>query len=145
MLTTNIFQTALENQIGNESLEPGTYPCSFLGYNPMDCQPKYGTESQYLILDIDEDTIDHNDDFLRSKGIDPDNLKIPYDNEDGKDFLAIFPNRFSLFQFIQDISQAISNEIQDYTKLNDSPGDDSTTDIQEAIDILSQVITHTQL
>lgn len=145
MLTTNIFQTALENQIGNESLEPGTYPCSFLGYNPMDCQPQYDDEPGYLILGIDPDVKDHNDSLLRSKGIDPDNLNIPYGNEDDKDFLAIFPDRCSLFQFIQDISQAISDEIKGYTKYEVSPGDDSTTDIQEAIDILSQVITHTQL
>ena len=60
------------------------------------------------------------------------------DNE-GRDIIYHIPNRYALYEMINDICHSISTEIEAYQKYHYTPGDDASSDIEIAIDMLQEL------
>ena len=97
-----------------EGQYPIPYPQDFRYYDLMDVAPD-STGKSYTVTELDE----------------PD--------DEGRDTLYHIPNRYALYELINDICHAISSEIEGYQKNQDTPGDDATSDIENAIDMLTEL------
>lgn len=97
-----------------EGQYPIPYPQVFCYYNLGDLSVD-PTEKFYQVTELDE----------------PD--------AQGRDVIYHIPNRYALYELINDICLSISSEIKCHQKLCTTPADDATSDIEIAIDMLSEL------
>lgn len=93
---------------------PNPYPQDFYCFSLGDLYPD-PTGKSYSVTELDE----------------PD--------DEGRDVIYHLPNRYALYELINDICLQISSEIKGYQKYQSSPLDDATSDIEIAIDMLSEL------
>jgi len=93
---------------------PNPYPQDFHYFDLMDCSTD-PTGKSYSVTELDE----------------PD--------DEGRDVIYHIPNRYALYELINDTCKSISSAIEGYQKCHTTPGDDVTSDIENAIDMLSEL------
>ena len=115
-------QNLNSNPTTNSNFNPGKtegqypipYPQDFTYYNLGDLSTD-PTGKSYQVTELDE----------------PD--------AEGRDVIYHIPDRYALYELINDICHSISSEIEAYQKYHYTPGDDASSDIENAIDMLQEL------
>lgn len=103
------------NKTTGFSTNNGVYPTVLITDDLMDCQPTPRENAKYTYIDHSDD-----DDFM--------------DEHDGYGAEYHIPNRAAFYELMDDILLQMHNAIDDY-----EPGDDTSNDVWNAIDLLNNM------